>query len=357
MHRILLLAPLLGPILLAGACNNQPYELDTGDLEDTGVPQCGRVRETEGILLYQDDGNSVRSPLESPNDTKVTTGVAGPLGDDRTYVAVTDGRTLQSVDGGCTWDEVGSLPSGDWKLLGAGARVYAFDTLSTASARSDDFGGSWTTFDPGEPFVGGIPVVDASDPLRLRGLQARGVVTSTDGGDTWTAGAALPSGATNPADADVARTNLNVAVLGAATGAWHTTDAGVTWTPIGTDAVSAIAIHPDDSAALFVTTTNVESITTVSRSSDSGGTWARLVDSSQVELPTTPSLWPVPGNPLQVLSAYGSVYNENTEVDGVNLYIIEGGAGTRTVFVGTFFHLNQLAFGADRWVAAVDSVP
>ncbi|MDP2304504.1 MAG: hypothetical protein Q8P18_00585 [Pseudomonadota bacterium] len=351
MHRLVLLAPLLV------ACSDKTYSIDTGEPLDTGVMQCGRVRETEGILLYQEDGNVVRSPLESPNATKITTGVAGPLGDDRTYVAVTDGRAIQTVDGGCNWEDVGNLPSGDWRLLGAGARVYAFDTLTSSGARSDDFGGSWSAFDAGEPFLGGTPVVDPADPARLRGLQSRGVVTSTDAGETWTAGAALPPGATNPADADVFSTNLDVAVLGAASGAWHTADAGASWTPIGTDAVSAIALHPDDPAVLFATTTNTEAVTTVSRSADSGLTWSRLVDSSQVTLPTGPVLWPVPGDSLQVLSAFGSIYNENTEVDGLNLYVITGGAGTRTVFVGTFFHLNQLAFGADRWVAAVDSVP
>lgn len=352
MHRLLLLAP-----ALFAACTDKPYLYDSGDLEDTGLTQCGRVRETEGILLYQEDGNAIRSPLESPNDTKVTTGVAGPLGDDRTYVAVTDGRTIVSEDGGCNWDEMGNLPSGDWKLLAAGTRVYAFDTLSSAGARSDDLGATWSPFDAGEPFVGGLPVVDSADPARLRGLQSRGVVTSTDAGETWTAGALLPSGATNLADSDVSATNLDVAVLGAASGAWHTNDAGASWTSIGTDAVSAIAIHPDQDATLFATTTDAESVTTVSRSADAGENWSRLVDSSQVALPATPTLWPVPGNPLQVLSAYGSIYNENTEVDGVNLYVITGGSGTRTVFVGTFFHLNQLTFGADRWVAAVDSVP
>jgi hypothetical protein len=37
----------------------------------------------------------------------------------------------------------------------------------------------------------------------------------------------------------------------------------------------------------------------------------------------------------------------------VNLYLMEAGVGTRTVRVGTFVGVNDLAFGADRWLAAV----
>ncbi|MDP2316016.1 MAG: sialidase family protein [Pseudomonadota bacterium] len=352
MHRLLLLLP-----LLAVGCTDKPYVLDTGDLVDTGVPQCGRVRGTESILLYQDNGNTIRSPIETPNEYEITTGVAGPLGDDRTYVALVNGRALQTVDGGCNWEEGGSVPSGDWKLLGAGARVYAFDTLTSSGARSDDFGLTWTAFDAVEAFVGGLPVIDAADPARLRGLQSRGVVTSSDGGETWSVGATLPLDASSLADADLSPGNLDIAVLGAATGSWYSNNAGVSWTPIGPDAVSAIAVHPDDAAVLFATTTNAEDgITTVSRSADSGASWARLVDSSQVSLPALPALWPVPGNPLQALTAFGPVFNENTESDGVNLYVVTGGTGTRTVFVGTWFHINQITFGGDRWVAAVDAV-
>ncbi len=356
MPRLPLLVPLLVP-LLGGGCTDKDYALDSGEADDTGIDECGRLRGTEGVLLYQEDGNTVRSPLETPNNTDVTTGVAGPLGDDRTYVAVVSGRAIRTEDGGCNWERMGSLPAGEWKLLGAGARVYAFDTLSSAGARSDDFGASWSAFDAVEAFVGGIPVVDDADPARLRGLQARGVVTTSDGGETWSAGAALPTGASVLGDSDVFPGNLDIAVLGAANGAWYTNNAGTSWTSIGTDAVSAIAIHPDDADVVFATTTDAEAVTTVSRSADSGATWSRLTDSTQVALPTTPALWPVPGDSTRALSAFGPVYNENTESDGVNLYVMQNGEGTRTVFVGTWFHLHQITFGADRWVAAMDAVP
>ncbi len=343
-------------VFVLAACESDKYVLDTSDTADTGVTQCGRIRGTEGVLMYQDDGSTVRSPLESPNPTDVTTGVAGPLGDDRTYAAVIDGRVLLSVDGGCNWEAQGALGSGDWRLRAAGERIYAFDMRSTAGARSDDGGLSWTPFDAGEAFIG-LPVVDPFDPTRLRGLQSRGVVTTADGGDTWTAGAGLPGTLGTPADGDLSATNLEIAVVGGSGGAWRTSDAGGTWLPIIEDAaVTALAIHPDDPAVFFAQSTDGEGVRTISRSADSGGTWARQVDSTQIELSVEPELWPVPGNPLRALAAYGPVYNENTESDGVNLYIVTGGEGTRSIFVGTWFHIHQFAFGGDRWVAAVDAV-
>ncbi|MFN7142787.1 MAG: WD40/YVTN/BNR-like repeat-containing protein [Myxococcota bacterium] len=343
------------PLLLLAACSGKGFTLDTGDTADTGIPECGRIRGTEGVLMYQEGGNTVRSPLETPDDHSVTTGVAGPLGDDRTYLAAIDGVAHRTVDGGCNWERVGTLPSGTWRLYGAGSRVYAFDADSASGARSDDGGGTWTAFETGERFVG-QPVVDASNPDRVRGLQTRGVVTSTDGGDTWEVGNVLPSGLGAPQDGDLLSSALDTAVVGGSNGAWRTTDAGATWAPVMPEvSVTAVAIHPDDGAVIFAQSSE-DGVRTISRSADGGGTWARQVDSAQVDLGDEPHLWPVLGNTSKALATKGFVHNTNTDSDGVNLYVITAGEGTRTVFVGTWYHIHQVAFGEDRWMAAVDAV-
>lgn len=342
-------------LLLLSGCTGDPYVLDTGDPVDTGVPVCGRVRGTEAIVLYQEGGDAIRTPTEMPATPLSATGVAGPLGDDRTYVAVVDGRAAQTVDGGCNWDDAGSLPDSEWALLGAGARVYAFDRASASMSRSDDLGMTWASLDSGEPFIG-LPSVDPANPEHLRGVQARGVVDSADGGTTWTVGAALPAELTSPSTAAVLASALDTAVVGGTNGAWRTTDAGVGWTPIATDTVVAITIHPEDALSLFAHTVDAEGVRRISRSADGGGTWAPQVDSSQIVLTDASALWPVPGNTSQVLSSAGPVYNENTESDGVNLYIVTAGAGTATKFLGNWFHIHQITFGGDRWVAAMDAV-
>jgi hypothetical protein len=342
-------------LLSLSACTGEPYVLDTGDPVDTGVPECGRIRGTEAIVMYQEGGDATRTPLETAATPISATGVAGPLGDDRTYVTVVDGRAAQSVDGGCNWDDVGTLPESEWSLVGAGARVYAFDRASASMSRSDDLGLSWDALDSGEVFIG-LPSVDPANAEHLRGLQARGVVDSTDGGTTWTAGAALPAELSAPTSGAVYAAALDTAVVGGSSGGWRTTDAGNSWTPILTDAVVALAIHPDDPLSLFSHTVDGGGVRTLSRSTDGGGAWARQVDSSQIELTDASVLWPVPGNPAQALSTAGPVYNENTASDGLNLYILTAGEGTATRFVGGWYHIHQITFGADRWVAAVDAV-
>lgn len=345
----------LALLALAACTGGKPYTLDTGDTGD-GVPLCGRIRGTEAVLMYQDGGATLRSPVDPPTPADAAYGIAGPLGDDRTYLAVGLGRTMLSVDGGCNWEAQGSLGDGAWRLRAAGTRVYAFDTASSTGALTDDFGLTWTPFDTGETFVG-VPVVDPADPARLWGVQARGLVSSTDAGATWSVDAALPDTLPTPADADVFAADPAIAVVGGLAGAWRTTDGGATWLPILTEAaVTALVIHPDDAAVLFAQTTDGDGVRTISRSADAGAVWARQVDSDQVALGDAPELWPVPGNPLQALAAYGPVYNENVGADGLNLYIVTAGEGTRTFFVGTWFHLHQVAFGEERWLAAVDAI-
>ena len=343
-------------LLVLSGCNNEPFKLDTGDTADTGLVQCGRIRGTEAVLMYQDGGTTVRSPLEAPDAADLASGIAGPLGDPGTYVAIGATRALVSLDYGCNWEAQGALPAGDWRARAAGARVYAFDMASAAGARSDDLGLTWAPFDAVEPFIG-VPVVDTTNPERLRGLQARGVVTSSDGGETWSVGAGLPPELTGPTDGDIAAGNTDIAVVGGGNGAWRTDNGGTSWAPVLPDvAVTALAIHPDDPAVVFAQATDAEGVHTISRTADSGATWARQVDSAQIPLSTSPELWPVPGDTGRALTAYGPVFNENVGADGLNLYILAAGEGTRTVFVGTWFHLNQGAFGEDRWMAAVDAV-
>ena len=341
-------------LALLAACTDAPYLLDTGSA-DTGVPQCGRIRGTEGILLYQDGGDTVRSPTDTPNGYEVTTGVAGPLGDDRSYLAIVSGQAIFSADAGCNWEERTRLPAtGTWRLVSARSRVYAFDSATASGARTDDLGLTWSSFSTGEAFTG-LPSADPADSGRLRGVQARGVVTSTDGGDTWSVTAPLPDGATGPTDATVAASDTNILLLGSSAGAWRTSDGGGTWDPIGTDAIIATAIHPDDASVFFVQSSS-SGTTTLWRTENRGDDWGRLTDSAQLSLAADARLWPVPGNTSQVLSAYGPRYNENTDSDGVNLYVVEAGTGTHTLFIGTWFHIHQVTFGADRWVAGVDAV-
>lgn len=164
-------------LILLACTDKSSDDPRTFDSDTAGV--CGRVRGANGILLYEDGGDDLHAPTEPPDDVH-TTGVTGPVGSGSGMIAAYGGNVLVSADTGCNWEEAGNLPAGgDWALVAAGTRVYAFDRASSTGARSDDLGETWTPFDSVEPFLD-PPVWDGAS--RLRGVQARGVATSDDGG-------------------------------------------------------------------------------------------------------------------------------------------------------------------------------
>lgn len=346
-------------LLLLLACTSKGPILETGDTEETGNPECGRVRGATGVLMYTEDATVVHAPTEPPSDERYTTGIAGPLGDGLTWVASYGGVILQSLDAGCNWEEVGSLPAtGWWQLLVAGDRFYAFDRDSSSGARSDDAGLSWTPFDAGGVFVD-LPAVSSADPAMLRGVQDRGVVTSFDGGTTWSVTGAAPEGGL--LSAMVHPTNTDRVVTGNGSGVWISTNGGGSWVDVSDglteDATTpgvrgvSVAVHPDDADVLFALSQDGSGLYVLHRSPDVGAVWTRMTDSLQVHLDDTSPLWPTPGDPGKVASAWGSA------ADGLDLYVSQVGIGTRTVTIGSYFGMSGLAYGPDRWLASVHAVP
>lgn len=344
----LLLAPLLAACTGSPSGGGHVFDSDTGSV-------CGRVRGSNGILLYEDGGDTVRVPTEAPSTTIRTTGVAGPVGAGNRYVAISGGTVIASEDGGCNWEDVGSLPaSGAWSLLAGGDDVYAFDAASSAGAVSSDGGASWTPFDTVQAFVN----VPAYAGGRLRGVQARGVVTSDDKGASWSLTEGLPftpaTGAANPAQ-------LDDVVIGGPTGVAVSHTGGTTWedvsaTLIGASdgAVSAVqvAASPADPSVLFALSDDAGGLRTVQRTADGGATWTRLGDSAQVTLGDDARLYPLPDDATTVIS------NSGVPADAkLNLYRITAGAGIHTVSLGGYLSMPQLVVQGDRWVAAVDAVP
>jgi hypothetical protein len=333
---------------------------DDGSIYETGYqsdfPACSRVRGTEGVVLYQDDGTTVRSPAEEPNAETITSGVAGPLDTDGlVYVAATGARVILSTNAGCDWDTAGYLPDGDWALRVAGGRIYAFDRRSAAAASSEDQGASWSVLDASEPFVG-VPVVDPSDAQRLRGVQARGVVSSVDGGATWTVDGTIPDTIGTLVSADVSAGDLSSVAVGGSDGVAVSTDGGVTWSTLDVEGtVASVALHPESSASMFYIAPDSAGLLTVWRS-EAAGSPDRLAEASQIEFDATMRLYPLPGDPTAAVAGYGPVPN-NDGIDSLALYTFRQGEGARTLRLTTFFHMHQLTFGPDRWLAAVDAVP
>ncbi|MFZ5478417.1 MAG: WD40/YVTN/BNR-like repeat-containing protein [Myxococcota bacterium] len=344
----------MGIVFLAlVACNGKDYAYETGDSAVTGIGVCGKVRGTTGVLMYQYAGDqlTVLPPEDSPDESDVTTGVAGPFGD-HTYLAVTDGGVIRSDDAGCNWEPAGSLPPGDWGLVQAGDRVYAFDRDSDAGARSDDLGLSWSAFLTSEAFVS-LPVADAANPDRLRGVQARGVVTTDDAGESWPVqDGSLPDGLT-PVSASASPGDLEQLAVAGAGGVWRSANGGTSWDQIFvTGDAYSVAIHPDDATYTFAFGRDTDGLLSGWR--HDGTDWAKLVTEAQIDMAEGMEIWPVPGNTAQAVSAYGPVPNNDDE-PSLALYVMTVDEGTKTTRVTMYYHLHQLVFGPDRWVGAVDS--
>ena len=112
--------PLPFLLLLTACAGDLITDTVVGDGTDTSAPVCGRVRGTNGVLLYQDDGTTVRAPVDPPTEATRGTGVTGPLdASGLVWAAVVNGRVFTSQDAGCNWTGVGNLPgTADWALRG-----------------------------------------------------------------------------------------------------------------------------------------------------------------------------------------------------------------------------------------------
>lgn len=353
---------LLAPTLLA-ACNGDKPPPNTFDSGDTGLSECGRVRGTTGILMYDAASpDTVHYPVDVPDAADHTSGIAGPLGDEHTFLSVTDGQALLSADGGCNWAEQGSLPSdGDWTLVTAGPRAYAFDRGQARGGYTDDLGLSWTPFETGAAFLA-APTASDRDSSWLRGVRDDGVASSTDGGDHWTVDGTLPEGSGAIHDADALASDLDVMALAAELGVWTSLNGGLTWddhTEVVTAAVLATepvagvaaAVSADDAHTFAALVRASDGVYTVARSTDSGASWSRLADSDGIGLDDHSNLWIVPGAPDTVVTTWVEPGAEFP----LHLNITVAGEGTHVIKVALYEAMNGMVFGGERWIAAVDA--
>jgi hypothetical protein len=360
---VLALAPLFGLLACGGDISPGGEALDTAI--GSGFPVCGRVNGTGGIMLYQQDATLVRTPAEPPGAAEVGSAVAGPLDSEGlSWRAIVGGRVLASEDAGCSWAPLGTIAGGaDWALRAGGGsdapRLYAFDRNSGSLARSTDAGASWTALDAGESFLG-VPQVDPSNGDVLRGVQPRGVVTSADGGESWQLSGALPAGERAPAHAAVAPGLLDTIWVAGPGGAWRSQDGGAAWTrTYEAGDGDHVAIAADDPTRVWLLAYAANGLLATWTTGEGGDTpsgrllnWDRALDEAQAPLTAKARIWPIPGSPGRALAAHGPVENSSGDA-AVNVYVMEAGVGTRTVRVGTFVGVNDLAFGEDRWIAAV----
>lgn len=215
-----------------------------------------------GGLEASSDGGATWSQLPVRNDAMSTS-----VAKDSSIVIAGHEVFVGSRDGGQTWAPIESdLPSldihGFTRDPADPARMWAY--LATGGLwESLDFGARWTQV-RADNVVFPTAVVDGT--TRLLGVDARGLVTSTDGGRTWTSLSMPP---TYPMTGLAASADGGIVYAGASDGLFRSSDGGRSWTRTGyTGSVFAITTSPDGRTVAVVSRE-----TEFFRSADGGATW------------------------------------------------------------------------------------
>lgn len=216
-----------------------------------------------GGLLESRDGGRTWSALPVRDDAMSM----APADDDSIVIAGHEVLTA-SRDGGATWASIpADLPSldihGFTRDPADPARMWAY--LATGGLwESTDFGAHWTEV-RADNVVFPLAVRDGST-TRLLGVDASGLVTSTDGGRTWTT---LGQPPTYPITTLAATPDGRTLYAGAPDGLFRSGDGGRTWSPTAyRGSAFAVATTPDGQTVAVVSRE-----TEFFRSPDRGATW------------------------------------------------------------------------------------
>lgn len=173
-----------------------------------------------------------------------------------------------SRDGGATWAPINTdLPSLDIHAFARSpsdpSRLWAY-LAEGGIYESTDFGTSWTQVNEGN--VVQLTAIRRNGGDELLGIDLRGLVRSTDEGNTWLVAGTPP---TAPVTSLAATPDGGVIVLGGPDGLYRSDDGGATWRHVlSTKTVLATAISSDGNSLAAVTQD-----TLFYRSDDGGTTW------------------------------------------------------------------------------------
>lgn len=260
-----------------------------------------------GVLKSDDGGVSWQEISGTAARLRFAAFVVDPVASTTLYALVEaepsgDGAVYKSTDAGRTWQRTG-LGQLDFRELralaidGTGGALYA--STKRALVTSSDGGATWSpTALPGASF-GGI-AIDPSRPERLYAATAIGVFRSGDRGATW-----LQTGLRDPAQqvlVDPATPGTIYAL--SLSRIVKTVDDGVTWSPADDEQIHkygilALVIDPTSSQVLYAAAG-----TGVFKSTDGAQHWTRMNDGITY---TPDSLAIAASDPL---SLYGGTYRE-----------------------------------------------
>ena len=221
------------------------------------LPQCTTVSGTSAVTFTSDDGATLAPVSGVLTGTVYTRGLVA-LEVPNVLLAASGSNLLRSEDAGCTWSVVDSLPSSIMTLnRGVGDRAWGFQDNDAALVRID--AGTATQLKEPVPNVIGFGADPKNaDRARLGGSDGT-LWETTDAGVTWSPVGSKPSTGGNllayrfgfdPQD-------LDHVLFGAATiGAWVTFDGGKLWkksTGLSTGNANAfeVIVSPIDSNVVW----------------------------------------------------------------------------------------------------------
>lgn len=244
-------------------------------------------------LAFAGTGSGVWMSLDG-GDHWTSTGLAAPVGQfcldafdeslilavefDATPVGAQYSVVHRSEDGGASWGDVhveGGSGLGRVNAIIADPRHPAtfFAAIGVAVMKSTDGGKSWSPTAPLPQDVGYANLLTWDGPLLLVGRSSGHFVSTSDGGDTWSAWNTVPPGDVGSLVFDPHEPSIGF--LGG-TSIYKTTDAGVTWGNAdsgfhGTE-FRALAVDPSDPQILYGSR-DEESPEHLLISVDGGGHW------------------------------------------------------------------------------------
>jgi hypothetical protein len=322
------------------------------------APACDSVTGTGAVTFTHDEGATLAPMDQTLTPPTYTFGVValGP----NVVVATSGADVLRSTDAGCTWSVIGASGDGTMVLRAAGDdRAYGFGDNQTALIRVD--GDTVTALTAPGNLVG--LGVDPANPDHVRvGDSAGQLWDSTDAGDSFTPLGSPPIDDTSlayrvafdPADLD----HVLVGTLGA--GVFVTHDGLESRWGAGTGLSSNdrsngfnLAVSPADGDVVWVEAYDLSDLddTTarhIYRSTDGGDTFTAAVDSADAILFNGNPLFPHPTDANVVYFSYGTSYQNY----GTDLFRYDAGTDTVTHTHNPFHRVWAAAFlpGDPTWM-------
>jgi photosystem II stability/assembly factor-like uncharacterized protein len=343
----------------------------TIDLQNPGTIYVTRI--ASGVYKSTDSGASWRAAnigMPTTNDFRscCISGVAIDSQNPNTLYAPTmNGVIFKSVNGGLSWSAVssGAWPPGAGLVLGFGVLVADHQNAGTVYAltagglfRSVDGGATWNVyFRPRAATVSSLVM----DPLNSGTLYAGGY-KSTDAGMTW-----APLGTGNVALAIDPQSPWNLyggsgyddCDGSTVSGISRSVDGGGTWTDIRSQAgcVSAMAVDPLSPSTIYAADGRIF------KSTDAGGTWGTLnsglpnrgVNALAVDPLHAGTLYAA-GSGVFKSTDGGTSWSASGLTDGTYALAIDPTV-TSTLYAGTAVNLFKSTDGGANWQSLLPSTP